>query len=107
MPELSTLPGMEDIVKEEDSELSQEEFDNCKVFLVDAEKRSLSVDEGKDSELDIAVDRMLARWMNSTDKVYSGEDLDTLKILCKNAYFKRLETEDSRSFWTALKENIL
>ena len=95
---------MSELVKKDDA-MSEEQFTAFKTFLTDAE----AVQEAlpANPELDDAIDRMVARWMNSTKIAFVAQALTNLKLLCKKIYYHRLKTRDSRGCWDMLKSNIL
>jgi len=86
--------------------LKTADFDTYKTALVTAGARPTPV---TDTNIDTAVDQMVARWKNSTKKNISAAEWDKITLLCKKIYYQREENKTtlSRGIWSVLKDNIL
>jgi hypothetical protein len=86
--------------------LKTSDFNAFKTELIAAENRAIPV---ADTNIDKAIDQMVARWKNSTKKSISDAEWDAITLLCKKTYYQREEkkTTLSRGIWTVLKANIL
>ena len=86
--------------------LKTADFDTYKTALVDAGNRATPA---TDTNIDTAVDQMVARWKNSTKKAISSAEWDAITLLCKKVYYQREENKAtlSRGIWSVLKDNLL
>ncbi|KKN59901.1 hypothetical protein LCGC14_0537260 [marine sediment metagenome] len=94
------------IITNKTESLKTADFDTFKTALVAAGNRDTPA---TDTNIDTAVDQMVARWKNSTKKSISNAEWDAITLLCRKIYYQREDqkTTLSRGIWPVLKDNIL
>ena len=86
--------------------LKTADFNLFKTTLENAEAKPTPAAK---ATVDSAVDQMIARWKNSTQKLLTQATWDELTLLCKKIYYEREANKAtvSRGIWQVIKDNFL